>query len=135
MSPDKRGCVASARDILPRPWAVYGEGPSTIARGGAGGPFNEGRRRYTAQDLRCTTRGEVLHVICLIRPEKGGTVSITSLASGSPRVKGEIGAVRLLGKDAPLGTTRGASGLTVTLPAPRPESAKAPVVLKIALGR
>jgi hypothetical protein len=77
----------------------------------------------------------VLYVICLICPEKGGTVSIKSPATGSPRVKGEIGAVRLLGQDAPLVVTRDASGLTVTLPAPKPESAKAPVVLKIALGR
>ena len=100
-----------------------------------GGPFNEGRTRYTAQDLRFTTRGEVLYAICLICPEKGGKLTIKSLASDSPRVKGEIGTVHLLGQDAPLATTRDASGLTVTLPAPKPERARAPAVLRIALGR
>ena len=52
----------------------------------------------------------------------------------SPRVKGEIGAVHLLGQDAPLAATRDAGGLTVTLPVPKPESAKAPFVVRIALG-
>jgi hypothetical protein len=42
VNPDKRGGVVldiergGARDTLPRPWAVYGEGPSTTARGRAG---------------------------------------------------------------------------------------------------
>ncbi len=62
-------------------------------------------------------------------------MSIKSLTTWAPRATGETGAVRLLGQDAPLVVTRGASGLTVTLPAPKPERAKAPVVLKITLGR
>jgi len=41
----------------------------------------------------------------------------------------------LLGQDAALAATRDASGLTVELPAPKPEEARAPFVLKIALGR
>jgi hypothetical protein len=71
----------------------------------------------------------------LICPEKGGTVSIKSLTTWSPRATGETGAVCLLGQAVPLVVTRDASGLAVTLPAPKPESAKAPVVLKITLGR
>jgi alpha-L-fucosidase len=118
-----------------RPWAVYGEGPSTSAKAGAGGSFNEGRTRYTAEDLRFTTTGDSLYAIGLVWPEDGGKLTIKSLASDSPQVKGEIGAVHLLGQEAPLAATRDASGLTVTLPAPKPELAKAPVVLKIALGR
>ncbi len=62
-------------------------------------------------------------------------MTIQSLAAASPRVKGEIGTVFLLGQDAPLDATRDASGLMVTLPAPKPASANAPLVLKIALKR
>ncbi len=117
-----------------RPWAVYGEGPSTNAQGG-GRSFNEGRTRYTPQDLRFTTKGDALYAIGLMWPAAGGKVTIKSLAADSPHVKGEVGAVRLLGHDAPLAATRDANGLTVELPAPKPESASAPFVLKIALGR
>ena len=117
-----------------RPWAVYGEGPSTTA-GGPGGPFNEGRTRYTPQDLRFTARGDALYAIGLAWPADGGKVTIKSLASDSPQVKGEIGAVHLLGQDAALAAARDANGLTVDLPAPKPEGANAPFVLKIALGR
>ena len=62
-------------------------------------------------------------------------MTIKSLASDSPQVKGEIGAVHLLGQDAALAAVRDANGLTVDLPAPKPEGANAPFVLKIALGR
>ena len=117
-----------------RPWAVYGEGPSTTTGGRAGGPFGEGRARYTAEDLRFTTREKVLYAIGLVWPENGGKLTIKSLAADSPRVKGEVGAVHLLGQDAPLAATRDAGGLTVTLPVPKPDSARAPFVLKIALG-
>jgi alpha-L-fucosidase len=117
-----------------RPWVTYGEGPSTTAQVG-GRPFNEGRTRYTLQDLRFTTKGDALYAIGLIWPAAGGKVTIKSLTADSPHVKGEVGAVRLLGQDAPLAATRDANGLTVDLPAPKPESANAPFVLKIALGR
>jgi alpha-L-fucosidase len=116
-----------------RPWAVCGEGPSTTVQGRAGGPFNEGRTRYTAEDVRFTTRDNVLYAIGLVWPDNGGKLTIKSLASDSPGVKGKIGTVHLLGQDAALAVTRDASGLTVTLPAPKPESATAPLVLKIAL--
>ena len=104
-----------------RPWVVYGEGPSTTAqRRQGGGSFNEGRTRYTAEDLRFTIKGDVLYAIGLVWPAAGGKLTIKSLASNSPRVKGKIGAVHLLGQDGPLETTRDANGLTVTLPAPKP---------------
>jgi hypothetical protein len=64
-----------------------------------------------------------------------GKVTIKSLASDSPRAKGEVGTVHLLGQDAVLAAVRDANGLTVDLPAPKPEGANAPFVLKIALGR
>ena len=69
----------------------------------------------------------------MVWPEKGGKVTIKSLASDSPRVKGAIGAVHLLGQDAALTATRDANGLTVTLPAAKPASPNAPYALKIAL--
>ncbi len=117
-----------------RPWAVYGEGPSMNTQGRPSGPFNEGRTRYTVEDLRFTTKGGVLYAIGMVWPENG-KVTIKSLATGSSLVKGEPGSVHLLGQDAPLVATRDASGLAVTLPVPKPENAKTPFVLKIALGR
>jgi hypothetical protein len=49
-------------------------------------------------------------------------------------LEGEISTIRLLGQEAPLVMMRDAMGLTVTLPAPKPGSAKAPFVLEVVMG-
>ena len=57
-----------------RPWKVFGEGPGKIQ----GGMFNEGRLRYTARDIRFTTKGETLYALALAWPadrQAGGQVA------------------------------------------------------------
>jgi alpha-L-fucosidase len=100
-----------------RPWAVYGEGPST--RGQA--PlreqgFNEGRNRpYTAEDVRYVQKGGRVYAFAMAWPE-GGRLTLRSLAAGSPHAPGTVERVELLGAAAPLAHTRDADGLQVTLP-------------------
>ena len=50
-----------------RPWKVFGEGTVKVKGGG----FNEDKLKYTAQDIRFTTKGEVLYAIALGWPEDG----------------------------------------------------------------
>ena len=72
-----------------RPWEVYGEGPSTTAQAERDRPLQrEAGTRYTAEDIRFTTKGDALYAIGLGWPEDGGKVTIKSLASDSPQVKG-----------------------------------------------
>ncbi len=48
------------------------------------------------------------------------TLTITSLAAGSPQAPGQVSRVELLGAPGPLKYTRDAGGLTITLPAQKP---------------
>jgi alpha-L-fucosidase len=70
-----------------RPWTTFGEGPTVIAPKG----MNELMTPMTWQDIRFTTKGDVLYAICLGLPEK--EVRIASLAGNANKVA----SVELLG--------------------------------------
>ena len=69
---------------------------------------------FTPQDVRFTTKGNVLYAISLGRPAK--ELVIASLGSTRKLWFGEIGKVRLLGADGPLHWSREAKGLTIQIP-------------------
>jgi alpha-L-fucosidase len=94
-----------------RPWTVFGEGPTEVVEGS----FNDTKRQaFTGQDLRFTTKGEVLYAIALAGP--GRAVTVKALATGAPHAKGRVREVRLLGHDGALEWTQGAGGLKISLP-------------------
>ncbi len=96
-----------------RPWQVYGEGPARVAGGG----FNEGSLRYTAADVRFTTKGNALYAFSLGWPADG-RVTIRSLASFPGQ--GRVRRVALLGHRGALAWRPTADGLQITLPATKP---------------
>jgi alpha-L-fucosidase len=105
-----------------RPWVVYGEGPS--ARSGPDtrkkvGNFNEGKQKYTPEDIRFTTRGDLLYAIALGWPADG-KLTIKALGVGSASYNGEIGDVRMLGAEGKLTFLRDSSGLTIDVPKQKP---------------
>jgi len=97
-----------------RPWRIYGEGPTKVA---AGSFHDTDTTRYTAEDFRFTTKGDVLYAIGLGWPTNGEAV-IHSLAPtvGSVHVQ----SVNLLGNDAKLQFDQRADGLHVHLPTQAP---------------
>jgi alpha-L-fucosidase len=97
-----------------RPWRIFGEGPTKVA---AGSFHDTDTTRYTAEDFRFTTKGDVLYAIGLCWPANGEAV-IHSLAPtvGSVRVQ----SVNLLGSDAKLQFEQRADGLHILLPAQSP---------------
>jgi alpha-L-fucosidase len=115
MAPNGEGIYAT------RPWKVYGEGPSTIAANQARGQFGGARdvRAYTAEDMRFTSKGNLLYAFVMAWPESG-KVTIKSLAEGSANYPGKIAKVELLGSPAPVAFSRDATGLTVTMPGQKP---------------
>ena len=115
MAPNGEGIYAT------RPWKVYGEGPSTIAANQARGQFGGARdvRAYTAEDMRFTSKGNLLYAFVMAWPESG-KVTIKSLAEGSANYPGKIAKVELLGSPAPVAFSRDANGLTVTMPGQKP---------------
>jgi alpha-L-fucosidase len=79
-----------------RPWKVYGE-KSPRTSGVKSGSFNESKVIYDSQDIRFTTRGNVLYAFCLDRPQKD--IRIASLGSHSAVNRAAIASVSLLGDD------------------------------------
>jgi alpha-L-fucosidase len=102
-----------------RPWAIYGEGPSTQTAVHAAN-FNEGKAKpLTSKDIRFTTHDDTLYAIAMGWPADG-KLTIKSLATGSSHYSGDMGDVHLLGVDEKLVCTRDENGLTVTLPDQKP---------------
>jgi len=89
-----------------RPWLVYGEGAVTAE----GGSFKE-EFKYTAEDIRFTTKGATLYAIALGWPADNKLV-VKSLAESA----GKIAGVSLLGTDGKLNWKQTADGLIVALP-------------------
>jgi alpha-L-fucosidase len=97
-----------------RPWRIYGEGPTKVA---AGSFHDTDTTRYTAEDFRFTTKGNVLYVIGLDWPTKGEAVihALASTAGSEP-----VQSVTLLGGEAKLQFDQRADGLHVRMPAQAP---------------
>ena len=93
-----------------RPWLVYGEGHVKTK----GGNFKEDFK-YTAQDIRFTTKGDALYAIALGWPADNRLV-VRSLAPAA----GPISSVGLLGYNGKLSWQQTVEGLIVTLPAEKP---------------
>ena len=93
-----------------RPWQIFGEGP-TVEEGGA---FVENKNliEYSAQDIRFTTRGDVLYAIALAWPEANLTVE--SLAGLDVR------SVKLLGTETDLQWETAEEGLRIEMPTSPP---------------
>ena len=98
-----------------RPWTIFGEGPTEVV----GGSFSDTKRQsFTSQDIRFTTRGDILYAIALGWPED--VLTIRSLGSGSALYPYQIGTVQLLGSPAPLRWSRDEGGLHVAMPPQQP---------------
>ena len=89
------------------------------------GGFNEDRLRYTAEDIRFTTKGDTLYAIALGWPA-GGQLLVRSLATPA----GKIAGVTLVGHTAKVDWSQTEDGLVVTLPEKNP--CEHACVLKIA---
>jgi alpha-L-fucosidase len=94
-----------------RPWLTYGEGPVQVK----GGMFKEDFK-YSANDIRFTTKGKTLYAIALGWPEDGKMV-IKSLAKTSDADVNKIKRIDLLGHKGELKFTSTPQGLEVELPA------------------
>ena len=93
-----------------RPWTVFGEGPTRMKK--RGGFTEDQEKAFTAQDIRFTTKGDVLYAIALAWPESGQVV-VRSL----PKSAGSVFDVRLLGHHQVLEWSQTDAGLIVKLPA------------------
>ena len=96
-----------------RPWKVYGEKPAGAPVVPSGG-FNEDQLKYTAQDIRFTTRAGKLYAFCLGRPDQD--ISIASLGKRSKIDHRKIASIHLLGSDEPIHWRQENDALVISKP-------------------
>lgn len=104
-----------------RPWKICAEGPTVLRsmknrNNGQVAEQWDWRIPLTSQDIRFTTKGNVLYAIALAWPQDS-KLTVRSLAKGSDL---NIGTVNLLGHKGPLDWKRTTNGLEVTLPKEQP---------------
>ena len=82
-----------------RPWKVYGEKPASglVIKSGN---FNEDKLKYSAQDIRFTTKGNTLYAFCLGEPL--ADIKIASLGKNSKLLEKKIASITMLGSDEKL---------------------------------
>ena len=91
-----------------RPWTQFGEGPAIKSMNG--GDFKEDFK-FTAKDIRFTTKGDKLYAITMGIPDEG-TLTIESLGLD----RGTIKQVKLLGHEGELEWTQSQFVLDVKIP-------------------
>jgi alpha-L-fucosidase len=88
-----------------RPFRVFGEGPTQRPK--STNHFNDNEYKYTARDIRFTTKDDALYAICLGIPHEPS--KIVSLA----KTDKPVAAVELLGSEVKLSWKQEPDGLTI----------------------
>ncbi len=113
-----------------RPWKIFGEGPAqqATAQLEAQG-FNEGKGKpFSAQDIRFTTKAEVLYASVMGWPPEGDLI-IKSLGSNNAYHPSAIRHIEMLGVGGSIPFVQSDAGLRLKLPSQKEEQAA--YVLKI----
>ncbi|HET7213908.1 MAG TPA: alpha-L-fucosidase [Terriglobia bacterium] len=100
-----------------RPWKIYGEG-ATLLPSGSFGEEKLKDMTFTPQDMRFTTKGNVIYAILMAWPER--EARIKALGKNSKNAPGRISNVGLLGGDARLKWRQDSDALVVEMPAEKP---------------
>ena len=102
-----------------RPWKIYGEKPARETTVKAGN-FNEGKFKYSAEDIRFTTKGDTLYAFCLGSPVEA--IHIHSLGKKSQYTQGTIKSIAMLGSDEKLHWKQLQNELVIDKPVKLPDS-------------
>lgn len=97
-----------------RPWKIYGEKPAAQTEVKTGN-FNEGKLKYSAQDIRFTTKGNDLYVFCLGEPNTD--IKINSLGKDSKILEKKIASITVLGENIKVDWKQEESDLIIKKPA------------------
>ena len=96
-------------------WRTFGEGPT---RTKAGYHRERRQKKFTAEDIRFTSKGDKLYAIVLDWP--GGELVIRTLGSRSQLCPQQITEAAMLGSSEKPGWSRDEEGLKITMPSQRP---------------
>lgn len=101
-----------------RPWKIYGEGPSTKnqEKGVFGGVKDV--RPYEPDDIRFTTKGEILYAFCMQNP--AGDIKISALGKDSKVCGKQVASVKMLGSKEKLKWNQQSEALVIEKPSKLP---------------
>jgi alpha-L-fucosidase len=88
-----------------RPWKLFGEGPTESASGS----FADQKKPFTAQDIRFTTKGDVLYAIALGLPAANTTIKALGAKAGN----GTIAGIDLVGSNEKISWSQKADELII----------------------
>jgi alpha-L-fucosidase len=109
-----------------RPFIVFGEGPTRLK---TGGEFAREKLQYKPEDIRFTTKGDIVYAIQLGWPGTGYETLLKSFSHQWRKESLKIKSVRMLGSDEKIAWSLREDGLSVT--SPLSPSHKMAVVYKI----
>lgn len=104
-----------------RPWYTFGEGPTKEPEGHFKNHQEFLKIKYSAKDVRYTTKGDVIYATLLGWPGGGESLAFTAFAADSLPAPLEIAAVSLMGSGADLEWNLAGEGLTLTTPDESPD--------------
>ena len=107
-----------------RPWKIFGEGPTEIPEGAF---TDTNRDKFTAKDIRYTTKGCTLYAIIMGQPENGELLLTEVKPEDQYRIATLLNGERLKAKKTP-------EGLKITMPAGFEYDEK-PFVIRLNTGR
>lgn len=88
-----------------RPWKLFGEGPTESASGS----FADQTKPFTAQDIRYTTKGDILYAITLGLPVANTTLKSLSTKAGN----GTVATVEVVGSTDKISWSQAANALII----------------------
>ncbi|PTY07112.1 alpha-L-fucosidase [Opitutaceae bacterium EW11] len=99
-----------------RPWKLLGEGPQLAAtEATSGSNFNEDKTKpFTAEDIRFTSKGDVLYAFVMGVPKSA--IHVKSLGTAAKLLARPIASIRLLGSDEKPVWSQTADALTIEAP-------------------
>jgi alpha-L-fucosidase len=114
-----------------QPWKTFGEGPASEGSALSAQGFNEGKGKpFTAQDIRFTTKGDILYAVVLGVPRE--TLAIKSLGAKAGYLEKQVAMIEQLGSSAKVTWKQDDAALKIEPPATKPAS-DAGVVYKITM--
>jgi len=96
-----------------RPWVVYGEGPTRLEKAGHFLP----QVKYTAQDIRYTTKGDTIYAIVLGWPGENKQLLLRSFAKDKLKKNLNISNITVLGTSESVKYSLHNNGLQIITPA------------------
>jgi len=99
-----------------RPWYTFGEGPTKEPQGHFKNHREFAKIKYTARDIRYTTKDNVIYATVLGSPDKNKTITLTAFANKQMNQAINIENISVLGSNEKLDWTRDVHGLNITAP-------------------